>query len=101
MSYLRKTGIVSLFIAAWAAATILALTLGLTLNWPDFIHVDYGAPLNWATHTLSTIAGPADTWTVNVTSLMWNLIFWLGIMTIAVSLLQYALNRKTSKTNTV
>jgi hypothetical protein len=25
-------------------------------DWPDFVHIDYGLPLKWATHTLVTIA---------------------------------------------
>jgi hypothetical protein len=35
-------------------------------DWPDFAHIDYGLPLKWATHTLVTIAGPANTWTVDI-----------------------------------
>jgi len=44
------------------------------------IHIDYGFPLVWATHTLSTIAGPADIWKVDITALIIDLAFWLGIM---------------------
>jgi hypothetical protein len=94
LNHMKKTGIVSLFIACWIAPTTLALAWGFALNWPDFVHVDYGVPITWSTHTLSTIAGPADTWKVDIPSLVLDLIFWLAIMTIAASLLLYTLNRK-------
>ena len=66
--------------AIWIAFTIVALTWGLTYDWPDFVHVDYGFPFVWATHTLSTIAGPVDIWEVNITALTIDLLLWLGSM---------------------
>ena len=64
----------------WIALTIIVLTWGFRYDWPDFVHVDYGFPLVWATRTLSTIAGPADIWEVNITALSIDLLLWLGSM---------------------
>jgi len=88
---MRKTLVVSLFAAVWIVATILALLWGFTYNWPDNVHVDYGVPLSWATNTVSTQAGPANLWTVNIFNLLVDLVFWLGIMTMAVATLLYKL----------
>ena len=83
------------FMAVWVALTILALTCGSVFNWPDYHHVDHGFPLVWATHTLSTIAGPADIWQVNMTALLMDLLLWLGLLVVAVATMLYILNRKT------
>jgi hypothetical protein len=45
-------------------------------DWPDFVHMDYGLPLKWATHTPVTIAGPANTWTVDIQSLLIDIAIW-------------------------
>jgi hypothetical protein len=45
-------------------------------DWPDFVHIDYGFPLKWATHTLVTITGPANTWTVDIPSLLIDIAIW-------------------------
>lgn len=68
------------FAIIWTVVTIVTLTWGFRYDWPDFVHVDYGFPFVWATHTLSTIAGPADIWEVNITALSMNLLLWLGSM---------------------
>jgi hypothetical protein len=77
---MRKVIAVPLFTVIWIAITIFALLWGLTYNWPDFLHIDYGFPLTWATNTLSTIAGPTDTWSVNILNLLFDLVLWNGIM---------------------
>ncbi len=82
------------FMAIWAVLTILAITWGITYNWPDFVHVNYGFPLVWATHTLNTIAGPADIWLVNLQTLLIDLAFWLGTMAIAVAIILQISSRK-------
>lgn len=64
--------------AVWIALSIVALTWGFRYDWPDFVHVDYGFPIVWGTHTLSTIAGPADIWEVNIAALSIDLLVWLG-----------------------
>lgn len=64
--------------AAWVAASVAVMTYGTQLNWPDYVHVDFGFPMTFATHTLNTIAGPADYWDVNLNGLIVDLFFWLG-----------------------
>ncbi len=88
---MRKTLIVIVFMLIWSALTIVALLVGFTYNWPDFVHVDYGLPLTWATNTLSTFAGPANAWSVDISALAVDLVFWLGIMTAAVAVMLYKL----------
>ncbi len=86
---MRKTLLILAFMVIWAAVTVVALLWGFTFNWPDFVHVDYGLPLTWATNTLSTIAGPVNQWSVNMSALTLDLVFWLGALTAAVALLLY------------
>ncbi|MCL4519084.1 MAG: hypothetical protein M1587_07800 [Thaumarchaeota archaeon] len=61
----------------WAVGSVVGMTYGTLLYWPDYVHVNYGFPLTFATHTLSTIAGPVDKWQVDVTALSLDLSFWL------------------------
>jgi len=70
------------FVVLMAAITILAVILGFEFNWPDYVHVDYGFPIVWCTHTLNTIHGPVDIWRVDLALLMADLAFWLCIMII-------------------
>ena len=53
------------------------MLVGLSYNWPDYVHVNYGIPLTFATHTLDTIAGPVDKWSLDLGSLAADLVFWL------------------------
>ena len=66
-------------IAALSIITVIAITWGNQINWPDNVHVDYGFPFVWATQTLSTIVGAVNIWTVDITAVAMNLAFWLGI----------------------
>ena len=75
----------------WAFLAAAALLWGFRYDWPDNVHVDYGLPLRWATNTVSTIAGPADLWDVDVTNLTVDLMFWLAIIIAAVALMLYKL----------
>ena len=88
---MHKTFVVLLFMIVWLVVTVLALLLGFTYNWPDFVHVDYGVPLTWATNTLSTFAGPSNLWSVNISNLLLDLTLWLGIMVVAIAALLYKL----------
>ena len=88
---MSKNSVVLLFIMAWFVVTIFALLWGYTYTWPDFVHVDYGVPLTWGTNTLSTISGPANLWSVNIYSLFIDLVFWLGIVAVAIAALLYKL----------
>jgi len=82
------------FMIAWMMITAAALLWGITYNWPDFIHVDYGLPLQWATNTLSTIAGPVNQWSVNTTNLLVDFIFWNAIMILGTSVLLYKTGKR-------
>ena len=86
---MRKLLIILAFMAIWIVVSAVGLLFGFNYNWPDYVHVDYGVPLNWATNTLSTFAGPANLWSVNISNLLIDLIFWLGLMTAVVALLLY------------
>lgn len=69
-----------------SAVAILSLAWGITYNWPDFQHTNYGFPLVWATHTLSTIVGPVDRWNVDISKLVLDLFIWLGMLVAAMTI---------------
>ncbi len=81
-------------LVVWVILIIIALTWGFAFNWPDYYHVSYGVPLTWATHTLNTLIGPVDQWTVNLTNLTLDMLFWLGLMIITTTLTIYIIDRK-------
>jgi hypothetical protein len=78
----------------WVILTILAVTWGTRFDWPDNVHINYGFPFVWSTNTLSTIAGAANIWVVDITALTINIGLWLGIMLITESVLLYFFNKK-------
>lgn len=88
---MRRNLVVIFFLIAGFIVTIFALLWGFMYDWPDLVHVDYGVPLTWATNTLSTIAGPANLWEVNISNLLIDLVFWFNIITIIVAVLLYRL----------
>lgn len=88
---MRRNLVVLFFLIAGFIVTIFALLWGFMYDWPDLVHVDYGVPLTWATNTLSTIAGPANLWEVNISNLLIDLVFWFSIITIIVAVLLYRL----------
>jgi len=77
------------FMIIWILLTILAVTWGFEFVWPDNVHVNYGFPLVWATHTLSTFVGPVDIWEINLSILIIDLLLWLGTMVVAVAFVLY------------
>ncbi|MCW4050958.1 MAG: hypothetical protein NWE89_14610 [Candidatus Bathyarchaeota archaeon] len=66
-----------------AVFTVVALTYGRTVTYPDNVHVIHGVPFRWGVHQLVTIAGPVDQWTVNVTLLALDIAIWMLILLIA------------------
>jgi hypothetical protein len=73
----------TILVLAMAVIAFLCLTWGFYYEWPDYVHVDYGIPFTWATHTFSTIIGPpAAPWRVDVVALQIDLIFWLGLIVV-------------------
>ena len=93
----KRFWVILSFLVAWAVLTIFAVTEGTRFDWPDYVHIDYGLPLVWGTQTLNTIVGPVNLWNVDITALMMDLAFWLGIMLIVVSIMLYFFNQKVSK----
>jgi hypothetical protein len=83
-----------LFLLLWSILTIFAVTWETRYDWPDNVHIDYGFPLVWSTQTLSTIIGAVNLWIVDITALITNIIFWLGIMLIITSVMLYLFNKK-------
>jgi len=71
-----------------SAVTVAAICWGFWYNWPDNVHVDYGLPLVWGVHTLNTIAGPVDRWSVSMSALALDIIVWLGLILCASVLLE-------------
>jgi hypothetical protein len=86
--------IVLAFLVLWTVLTVLGVTWGTRFDWPDNVHVDYGFPLVWSTQTLNTIIGPVNLWTVDITALMMNLVFWLGTMLAVTLLVLYTFDKK-------
>ena len=84
------------FLLIMALLTILAMSWGNRFDWPDNVHVNYGFPLTWSTQTLSTIIGPVNLWTVDITALILNLTIWFTIMLITTTILLYLLNKNPS-----
>ncbi len=64
--------------SGWALGAIAALVWGTLLNWPDFVHVNYGFPFAFATHTTSTIVGAVDQWSLDIGALANDLLFWIA-----------------------
>lgn len=89
--------IITFFLVAWVILTILSVSCGIKYDWPDTVHVDYGLPIVWATHTTSTIAGQVSLWTVDISILIIDLSFWLGTMLIGASIMFYILTNYTKE----
>lgn len=76
----KSTAVLAAVASVWAFVSIVAMTYGSLLNWPDYVHVNFGVPFTFATHTLSTLVGPADAWDVDIVALVTDLVFWLAGM---------------------
>ena len=63
-----------------AVVALIALAWSTRYDWPDNVHVRYGLPLTWGTHTLVTIAGPANIWRVDFVNLILDLVLWLALI---------------------
>lgn len=80
MTLRKSVAVLAAVASVWAFMSIAAMTYGALLNWPDYVHVNFGLPFTFATHTLSTLAGPADAWDVDISALVTDLAFWLAGM---------------------
>lgn len=76
----RNTLIVS---GAVVAVALIAMLWGSTYSVPDLVNVSYGLPLRWGVNTLDTIAGPVDRWSVDLTALAVDLVFWFATLIVA------------------
>ena len=84
---MRRTPVLLASIVALLALQMISLVWGVTYNWPDFLHVNYGLPLVWATHTLDILTGPVDIWRVDIDKLLIDMLFWDGLLIIMVAVL--------------
>jgi hypothetical protein len=62
-----------------AIISIGALAVGRPMSVPDARANLHGFPLTWGVHQLVTIAGPVDTWSVNLLNLVIDLMIWFMI----------------------
>lgn len=88
----RLLAVMLIVSAVWIAVALGSMMYGTQLNWPDYVHVNYGIPLTFATHTLNTIIGPVDRWSVDIPSLSFDLLFWL-VGTAAILMLTWYLSQ--------
>jgi len=70
---------------------IIGIAYGRLYSVPDAASKIYGLPLNWGVHQLVNIAGPVDIWSVNITYLVLDLIFWLIILLVLPSIVERSL----------
>ncbi|MBN2334646.1 hypothetical protein JXL21_03735 [Candidatus Bathyarchaeota archaeon] len=62
-----------------AAASILmiaCMVYGFPTSVPDNAYTSHGLPFTWGRNQQITIAGPVDTWTVELNAMLIDLIFW-------------------------
>jgi hypothetical protein len=65
------------------AVALLAMLWGSTYSVPDLVRVSYGLPLTWGVNTINTIAGPVDKWSIDLSSLAIDLVFWFVTLIVA------------------
>lgn len=62
---------------------VFLLSFGRPYSVPDNIQRLHGLPLTWGVHQIATIIGPVDTWRVNVSYLVIDLVFWILLVVIS------------------
>ena len=83
----------------WTVLALLAMSYGSRVNWPDFVHVNYGFPLTFAVHTLNTIAGPVNKWSLDSNALGLDVLFWIIGMFVITFGFAYLINRRALNQN--
>jgi len=58
---------------------IVCTVYGFTVSMPDNVYTRHGLPFTWGKHQMVTIAGPVETWTVELNAMLGDLIFWSAI----------------------
>lgn len=76
MRSLRIKAALATVAAVWAVASVALMTYGRLLSWPDYVHMNFGVPFTFATHTLNTIVGEVDLWVLDLGALAADLVFW-------------------------
>ena len=64
------------------------LTYGWLTSYPDNVNMSYGLPLTWGVHQLITIAGPVDTWRVDMSALIIDLVVWVALLIVVPELIK-------------
>ncbi len=82
-----------IWIVICSSLTLMGVGWGVKYDWPDFVHVDYGFPVKWATHTLITFTGPADQWTVDPTMLLLDIALWHTALIVGIIILEIKYSR--------
>ena len=67
---------------------VIGVAYGRLISFPDAVSRLYGLPITWGVHQLVTIAGPVDVWSINITNLAIDLIFWLITILVLPSILE-------------
>jgi hypothetical protein len=67
------------YTVAASIAMIIFTVYGITESMPDNVNTRYGLPFTWGRHQTVTIAGPVDTWTVDLKALLGDLVFWSAV----------------------
>ena len=80
-----------------AAIMLVSMIYGRNVSFPDNVHNLHGFPLVWGSHQLITIAGPVDTWYVNLINLALDLVIWVGLILITPNLTSFLSENKKEK----
>lgn len=83
-----------IWIIICSSLTIVSVGWSIKYDWPDFVHIDYGFPLKWATHTLITFTGPTDYWSVDPTTLIINITIWQTMLLVGIIILELKILKK-------
>jgi len=67
------------YAVAASVAMIVFMVYGVTASMPDNVYIRHGLPFTWGRHQMATIAGPVDTWTVELNAMLGDLMFWSAV----------------------
>jgi len=67
------------YTVAAMVAMIVFTVYGFTTSMPDNVYTRHGLPFTWGRHQTIIIAGPVDTWTVRLSALVGDLVFWAAV----------------------
>jgi hypothetical protein len=67
------------YTVAVSVAMIVFMVYGFTVSMPDNVYTRHGLPFTWGKHQQVTIAGPVDTWSVELKALLGDLVFWSAV----------------------